>query len=84
LGLWIEQTEGAKFWLRVMNELRKRAAWRTFSSPSWTVCRFSRGDHGTFPECVVQTRIAHLIQPSLQFVSWKERKALTQALKPTI
>ena len=82
LGLWIEQTEGAKFWLRVMNELKGRGVGDILIAVVDGLKGFPEAITATFPDCVVQTCIVHLIRYSLQFASWKERKALAQALKP--
>ena len=82
LGLWIEQTEGAKFWLRVMNELKNRGVEDILIAVVDGLKGFPEAITATFPECVVQTCIVHLIRASLQFASWKERKVLAQALKP--
>ncbi|TNF74473.1 MAG: IS256 family transposase [Acidobacteria bacterium] len=82
LGLWIEQTEGAKFWLRVMNELRARGAGDLLIAVVDGLKGFPEAITSVFPDCVVQTCIVHLIRYSMQFASWKERKALAKALKP--
>jgi putative transposase len=82
LGLWIEQTEGAKFWLRVMNELKARGTQDILIAVVDGLKGFPEAITSTFPDCVVQTCIVHLIRYSLQFASWKERKTLAQALRP--
>lgn len=82
LGLWIEQTEGAKFWLRVMNELQGRGVEDILIAVVDGLKGFPEAITTIFPECVVQTCIVHLIRYSLQFASWKERKPLAQALRP--
>jgi len=82
LGLWIEQTEGAKFWLRVMNELKSRGTEDLLIAVVDGLKGFPEAITSLFPDCVVQTCIVHLIRYSMQFASWKERKALAQALKP--
>lgn len=74
LGLWIEQTEGAKFWMRVMTELKARGV----ADLLIAVVDGLRG----FPDAVVQTCIVQLIRSSMQCASWKERKAIAHALKP--
>lgn len=81
LGLWIEQTEGAKFWLRVMNELKARGVGDILIAVVDGLRGFPEAITSTFPECVVQTCIVHLIRYSLQFASWKERKLLAKALQ---
>jgi len=82
LGLWIEQTEGAKFWMRVMNELQARGVEDILIAVVDGLKGFPDAITATFPECVVQHCIVHLIRNSLQFASWKERKALAKALRP--
>jgi putative transposase len=82
LGLWIEQTEGAKFWLRVMNELKARGSEDLLIAVVDGLKGFPDAITSLFPECVVQTCIVHLIRYSMQFASWKERKALAKALRP--
>lgn len=82
LGLWIEHTEGAKFWLRVMNELKGRGVDDILIAVVDGLKGFPEAITATFPQCIVQTCIVHLIRYSMQFASWKERKALAQALKP--
>jgi len=82
LGLWIEQTEGAKFWLRVMNEIRSRGTQDILIAVVDGLKGFPEAITTVFPDTVVQTCIVHLIRYSLQFASWKERKPLVSALKP--
>ncbi|MEM7255354.1 MAG: IS256 family transposase [Pseudomonadota bacterium] len=82
LGLWIEQTEGAKFWLRVMNELKGRGTEDVLIAVVDGLKGFPDAITTVFADCVVQTCIVHLIRYSMQFASWKERKALAKALKP--
>ncbi|RWB93840.1 MULTISPECIES: IS256 family transposase [unclassified Mesorhizobium] len=73
LGLWLEQNEGAKFWLRVMNELKNRGT----EDILLAVVDGLKG----FPDAIVQTCIVHLLRNSMDFVSWKDRKSLASALK---
>jgi putative transposase len=82
LGLWIEQTEGAKFWLRVMTELKNRGVGDILLAVVDGLKGFPDAITAVFPETQVQTCIVHLIRYSLSFASWKERKALVAALKP--
>jgi putative transposase len=82
LGLWIEQTEGAKFWLRVMTELRARGTNDILIAVVDGLKGFPEAITSVYPETVVQTCIVHLIRYSMQFASWKERKLIAQALKP--
>jgi putative transposase len=81
LGLWIEQTEGAKFWLKVMNDLRARGLQDILIAVVDGLKGFPEAIGAAFPEAVVQTCIIHLIRASLAFVSWKDRKAIMPDLK---
>jgi putative transposase len=81
LGLWIEQTEGAKFWLRVMNELKARGVTDILIAVTDGLKGFPDAITAVFPQTVVQTCIVHLIRHSLEFVSWKDRKAVVPALR---
>jgi putative transposase len=81
LGLWIEQTEGAKFWLRVMNELKNRGIADILVAVVDGLKGFPDAITAVFPQTVVQTCIVHLIRHSLEFVSWKDRKPVIPALR---
>jgi putative transposase len=82
LGLWIEQTEGAKFWLRVMTEIRNRGTQDILIGVVDGLKGFPEAITSVFPRAVVQTCIVHLIRYSMHFASWKDRKAVAAALKP--
>ena len=81
LGLWIEQTEGAKFWPRVMNELKNRGVGDIPIAVVDGLKGFPEAITAVFPETVVQTCIVHLIRHSLSFVSWKDRGTVVPALR---
>jgi putative transposase len=81
LGIWIEQTEGAKFWLRVMNELKNRGIADVLVAVVDGLKGFPEAITAVFPQAIVQTCIVHLIRHSLDFVSWKDRKPVVPALK---
>jgi len=81
LGLWIEQTEGAKFWLRVMNELKSRGALDILIAVVDGLKGFPEAINAVFPQTVVQTCVVHLIRHSMEFAAWKDRKAVAQALR---
>lgn len=81
LGLWIETSEGAKFWLRVMNELRNRGVGDVLIAVVDGLKGFPEAINAVFPETIVQTCIVHLIRNSMDFASWKDRKAIAAALK---
>lgn len=82
LGLWIEQTEGAKFWLKVFNELRNRGLADILIAVVDGLRGFPEAIEAVYPQAQIQTCIVHLIRNSLNLASWKERKELTAALKP--
>src|ERR1700747_719832 len=81
LGLWIEQTEGAKFWLKVVNDLKARGVNDVLIAVVDGLKGFPEAITSVFPQTVVQTCIVHLIRNSLAFVSWKDRKAILPAIK---
>ena len=81
LGLWLEQNEGAKFWLRVMNELRNRGVEDILVAVVDGLKGFPDAILAVFPQATVQTCIVHLLRQSLDFVSYKDRKAVAAALK---
>lgn len=81
LGLWIEQTEGAKFWLKVVNELKARGLNDILIAVVDGLKGFPEAITTVFPQTIVQTCIVHLIRNSLAFVSWKDRKAIMPSLK---
>jgi putative transposase len=81
LGLWLEQNEGAKFWLRVLNELRNRGVEDILLAVVDGLKGFPEAIQAAFPETTVQTCIVHLLRHSLDFVSWKDRRAVATALK---
>jgi putative transposase len=81
LGLWLEQNEGAKFWLRVMNELRNRGVEDILIAVVDGLKGFPDAIQAAFPDTTVQTCIVHLLRQSLDFVSYKDRKAVAAALK---
>ncbi|HDO52458.1 MAG TPA: IS256 family transposase [Rhizobiales bacterium] len=81
LGLWIEQTEGAKFWLRVMNEIRNRGVNDVFIAVVDGLKGFPEAINAVFPETSVQTCIVHMIRHSLNYVPWKERRKVAADLK---
>jgi putative transposase len=81
LGLWLEQSEGAKFWLRVMNELRNRGVEDILLAVVDGLRGFPDAIRAVFPDATVQTCIVHLLRHSLDFVSYKDRRAVAAALK---
>jgi putative transposase len=81
LGLWIEQTEGAKFWLKVMNELRTRGVADILIAVIDGLKGFPEAIAASFPQTTVPTCIVHLIRNSLAFVSWQDRKKIVPDLR---
>jgi len=82
LGLWIEQTEGAKFWLKVFNELKNRGLQDILIAVVDGLRGFPEAIEAVYPQAQIQTCIVHLIRNSLSLTSWKDRKPLAAALKP--
>ena len=81
LGMWVQQTEGAKFWLKVMKELRQRGVTDILIAVTDALKGFPQAITAVFPQALVQTCIVHLLRNSLAQVSYRERKPLAQALK---
>jgi putative transposase len=81
LGLWIEQTEGAKFWLRVMTELQARGVQDVLFAVVDGLKGFPEAITSVFPQTTIQTCIVHLLRHSLSFVTWKDRKAVAAGLR---
>ncbi|PYD74315.1 IS256 family transposase, partial [Novacetimonas pomaceti] len=81
LGLWIAENEGAKFWLSVMNELKNRGIQDILIAVVDGLKGFPEAITAAFPEAMVQTCIVHLVRHSLNFCSWKDRKAVAADLR---
>ena len=82
LGLWIENTEGAKFWMKVFNDLKTRGVADILIAVTDGLKGIPPALGAVFPATTLQTCIVHLIRNSLDYASWKDRKALAAALKP--
>ena len=82
LGLWTASQEGAKFWLRVMNELKSRGVRDVLIVVVDGLKGFPEAVEAAFPEVTVQTCLVHLIRYSLAHASWRERKDLATVLRP--
>ena len=82
LGIWIEQTEGAKFWLKVFNDLKTRGVNDILIAVVDGLKGLAEAIDTAFPKTTVQTCIVHLIRNSLDYASWKDRKAVAVALRP--
>ena len=82
LGLWIESTEGAKFWLKVFNDLKTRGVGDILIAVTDGLKGIGEALGAVFASTTLQTCIVHLIRNSLDYASWKDRKLLAAALKP--
>jgi transposase-like protein len=81
LGLWVAKTEGAKFWLNVLTELRNRGMRDCFVACVDGLSGFREAIEAVFPQTAVQLCVVHKIRQSLKYVPWKERKAVAADLK---
>ncbi len=81
LGLWIAQTEGAKFWLQVVTELKNRGVTDIFIACVDGLKGFPEAIESVFPQTEVQLCIVHLVRHSLNYVGWKQRKEVAGDLK---
>jgi transposase-like protein len=82
LGLWTEQTEGAKFWLKVFNELKTRGCHDILIAVVNGLKGLPGAIGAAYPRTTVQTCIVHLIRNSLEFASYKDREGVAAALGP--
>jgi transposase-like protein len=82
LGLWIENTEGAKFWMKVFNDLKTRGVHDILIAVTDGLKGMGEALAAVYPATTLQTCIVHLIRNSLDYASWKDRKALAKAIKP--
>ena len=82
LGLWIETTEGAKFWMKVFNDLRTRGVADMLIAVAGGLKGMPEALSTVFPSTTLQSCIVHLIRNSLDYATWKDRKALAAALRP--
>ena len=81
LGLWIAQTEGAKFWLQVITELKNRGVQDIFVACVDGLKGFPEAIETVYPRTTVQLCIVHLVRYSLNYVSWKLRDRVAADLK---
>ncbi len=82
LGIWWHDTEGAKFWLAVLNDLRHRGVADVLIACVDGLKGFPEAIEATFPQAWVQTCIVHLIRASLRYVNYRDKKKVTSALRP--
>ena len=81
LGLWIEQNEGAKFWLHVLTELKNRGVADIFIACCDGLSGFPQAIETVYPRTQVQLCIVHMVRNSLTYVSWKDRKQVAKDLR---
>ena len=81
LGMWIAQTEGAKFWLSVMTELKNRGVQDILVACVDGLKGFPDAIASVYPHTDIQLCIVHVVRNSLRFVSWKDYKAVASGLK---
>ena len=81
LGLWIAQTEGAKFWLQVVTELKNRGVADIFIACVDGLKGFPEAIEAVYPQTAVQLCVVHMVRHSLNYVSWKMRKVVAADLK---
>jgi putative transposase len=82
LGIWVQTSEGAKFWAAVLAELRNRGVTDVLIACVDGLTGFPEAIEATWPHTVVQTCVVHLIRASMRFVSHDDRKKVAAALKP--
>ena len=82
LGIWIENTEGAKFWMKVFNELKTRGVDDILIAVTDGLKGMPEALEAVFPRTTLQTCIVHLIRNSLDLASYKDRKPLATAIRP--
>ena len=82
LGLWIESTEGAKFWMKVFNDLKTRGCNDILIAVTDGLKGMGEALGVAYPATTLQTCIVHLMRNSLDYASWKDRKALAAAIRP--
>jgi putative transposase len=81
LGLWIEQTEGAKFWMKVFSDLKSRGCQDILIAVTDGLKGMSEALAAVYPATTLQTCIVHLLRNSLEYANWKQRKPLATALR---
>jgi len=82
LGIWVQTTEGAKFWAGVCSELANRGVRDVLIVCCDGLTGFPEAVGATWDQAMVQTCVVHLIRAANRFVAWKDRKAVSAALKP--
>jgi transposase-like protein len=81
LGMWIEQNEGSKFWMGILNELKNRGVQDTLIAAVDGLTGFPEAINAVFPDAEVQLCMVHMVRNSVKYISYKDRKAVTTDLK---
>jgi transposase-like protein len=81
LGFWIQQTEGAAFWLRVMSELKSRGVEDILIAMIDGLKGFPEAINSVFPQAQIHHCVVHLVRQSLSYVSWQDRKKVATELR---
>src|SRR5690606_24182246 len=81
LGLWLAETEGAKFWLSILNELKNRGVEDILILCADGLSGLPEAVEAAFPRTVFQTCIVHMVRSSTRFISWKDRKRVCTDLR---
>jgi transposase-like protein len=82
LGLWVEETEGARFWLKVLNDLKARSVQDILVLCGDGLTGLPEAVHSVFPQTDVQLCVVHQIRNATKFVSFKDRKPFCAAMRP--
>lgn len=82
LGFWVAASEGSKFWLSILTELKNRGVHDILFVCADGLSGFGNAIEAAFPKAVHQTCVVHLIRSALRFVSWSDRKVVSAALRP--
>src|SRR3954468_14329001 len=82
LGIWWQESEGAKFWLAVLNDLRRRGVHDVLIACVDGLKGFPEAIEATFPQAWVQTCVVHLIRASLRYVNYRDQRKVASALRP--
>jgi transposase-like protein len=82
LGFWLEPTEGARFWLSVLTELKNRGVEDIFFICCDGLTGLPQAIEAAFPKAVVQTCIVHMIRASLRYVAYGDRTPVVAAMRP--
>jgi transposase-like protein len=81
LGMWIEQNEGSKFWMGILNEIKNRGVKDTLIAAVDGLTGFPEAITAVFPEAEVQLCMVHMVRNSVKYISYKDRRAVTGGLK---